>query len=124
MCNIPCNPYTGKYKDLTTDKIKLLGVTFSKQGMQKLNWEPVIRRAQNDLNILRTKIAPLHVKAKIMNRLILLKLYYVARIIGICTKYVKKIKNMTYVYLNTGWKKLPNEPIYAPVENGGLGYRT
>ena len=40
------NPYLGKYKDITTDKIKLLGITFSKKGMQKLNWEPVLRKAQ------------------------------------------------------------------------------
>ena len=111
----------GKSKDITTDKIKLLGITFSKQGMQKLNREPVLRKTQTDLNILRTKPAPLHIKAKIINRMILPKFYYVARIIGICAKYIKKIKNMLYVYLNTRWKELPNEAIYAPVENGGLG---
>ena len=65
------NPYMGKSKDITTDKIKLLGITFSKQGMQKLNWEPVLRKTQTDLNILRTKPAPLHIKAKIINRMIL-----------------------------------------------------
>ena len=115
------NPYMGKHKDITTDKIKLLGITFSKKGMQKLNWEPVLRKAQADLIIPRTKPAPLYIKAKIINRIILPKFYYVARIIGICAKYVKKIKNMLYVHLNAGWRELPNEAIYAPVENGGLG---
>ena len=115
------NPYMGKYKDITTDKIKLLGITFSKKNMQKLNWEPVLRKAQGDLQILRTKPAPLYIKAKIINRLILPKFYYVARIIGICKEYVKKIKSMLNIYLNAGWKELPNEVIYASVERGGLG---
>ena len=38
------NPNMGKYKSITTNNIKLLGITFSKQGMQKLNWEPVLKR--------------------------------------------------------------------------------
>ena len=110
----------GKYKDIT-DKIKLLGITFSKQNMQTLNWEPVLRRAQCDLNILKTKPAPLYIKAKLINTLILPKFYYVARIVGICAKYVMRIKTMLYDYLNIGWKDLPTETIYTSMENGGLG---
>ena len=114
------NPHTGRYNNIATDNIKLLGIIFSKQGMQKLNWNPVVRKAQADLMMLRTKDAPLHVKAKILNRLILPKFYYIARIIGVTTEYVKMIKKMTYTYLNTGWRELHNEAIYATVENGGL----
>ena len=115
------NPYTGKYKDITTDKIKLLGITYSKQNMQTLNWEPILRKAQTDINILVTKPTPLYIKTKLINTLILPKFYYVARIVGICAKYAMKIKKMLYRYLNGGRNELPTETIYTPMQNGGLG---
>ena len=117
-------PNTGKYKKITTDKIKLLGITLCKHDMQNINWKPVIAlsaRVRNDIKILKTKSVPLYIKAKIINSIILPKFYYMTRIIavmlatrwGLCTQMAMGTCTLlVQAIFVCSWKNWVHDPKY------------
>ena len=85
-------------------------------------WHPIAKKIENTMRLFKCHLLSLYGRAKLVNVMILSKLWYVATVVPPPRHYVKLVQKRAFDFL---WSSR-NEPVrretmYLSVEEGGVG---
>ena len=111
----------GKLK-WTTEPVKVLGVYvgYNKQKCDELNWQPKLEKLESTLNSWKMRNLTPHGKVLITKCLGLSNLLYLAAVLDVPPKVVKKVDKLVFDFIDCSKYKIKKGVLLSPIEKGGL----
>ena len=102
------------------DSMTIFGIKFGNVTEDDI-WHDVYIKMEKVLNLFKTRILSIYGKAKLINTMVLSKLWHIATVIPISNDYVKLITRLIFTFI---WGKMENisrKTMYLPCSLGGVG---
>ena len=121
--------YLGRWRDKENNpqnikvvkKMTIFGIVFG-IGTENENWKPVLNTIQKRLFFYYGRRLSLYGKAKLVNTLILTKVWYLATFYPPSKEILKKLEVLIFNFIWNGkTDKVNRATMYLPVKDGGIG---
>ena len=97
------------------------GITFGSDE-EKLNWQPIIKDVERKLQFSYLRNLSIFGKAKLINIMVLPRIWYLATVFPPTKDNLKKIESLIFNFIWEGkYEKIARITLYLPVKDGGIG---
>ena len=115
--NSPHKEYDG---NKFVDKVKILGITFNKYGIDKENLEMCLKKINISLNLWRSVRLDMLERITVLRTFALSKLWYLCNFISLNEDEIKKLETLCFKYIWNGQDQIKRSILYSEFKDGGL----
>ena len=101
-------------------QMTIFGIKFGEVSEDDI-WHPVYKKIENVLNLFKTRHLSFYGKAKLINSMVLSKLWYITTIIPLSKHYERLITKLVFNFIWGKIESIRRKTMYLPCNKGGIG---
>ena len=101
-------------------QMTIFGIKFGELSEDDI-WHPLYKKIENVLNLFKTRHLSFYGKAKLINVMVLSKLWYLTTVIPLSKHYERLITKLVFSFIWGKIESIRRKTMYLPCKQGGIG---